>query len=102
MNSTDSKEEKPPAMDQQLEEVMANILSQSGVVGAIASDKHGLCLCSKGKAPSEASGFLSSIANKARGLSKKGEEPTVCIETESNNIFIQTQDEMTIGIYKIP
>lgn len=55
----------------------------------------------KGKAPSRASGFLTSIYSRIQEL-HQGQEFTICIETESNNIFVSKQDDITIGVYKMP
>jgi len=88
-------------MDQQLEQTFSSILSQSGVVGAVCADKNGLCLCARGTLSPSVSGFITSIAQHSKILSsEKDEIPSICIETESSNIFIRSQEDITVGISK--
>eukprot|EP01098_Paradermamoeba_levis_P008223 TRINITY_DN3411_c0_g1_i1.p1 TRINITY_DN3411_c0_g1~~TRINITY_DN3411_c0_g1_i1.p1 ORF type:complete len:116 (-),score=33.76 TRINITY_DN3411_c0_g1_i1:272-571(-) len=93
----------PPSLDAKFEESFANLLSQNGVLGAIAVDKNGLCLAAKGTASRLSAGYQHNLIENATKLSKTGEHPLVVIETDTCNIFLKKQgDEGTsLGIYKV-
>jgi len=87
-------------MEQQIQEAVSNILSQPGVVGVVCADPNGLCLSAQGNASSVASGFIRSLANRAKELGEG--DPIVCVETDTTNIYIKERENSTIGVYKIP
>ncbi|ELR20687.1 hbxip, putative [Acanthamoeba castellanii str. Neff] len=90
-------------LDGSFEKAMTNLLHESGVVGVSSTDQNGLCVSAKGSANASASGYIRSLANRARELAPSdSEKPTICIETESTNIFIRDEDNLTVAVYRIP
>jgi len=88
-------------MEHNLQESISNILSQPGVVGIVCADANGLCLNAQGSAQAGASGFVKSLAQRAKTISSSHSNPIVCVETETTNIFIKDHDNITTAVYKI-
>jgi len=87
-------------LDQFYLQTLANVV-QSGVTGALIADAHGLCIGAKGNAASKSSGFYKAMIDRGK-LLFDGELPQIIIETESQNIFVHNQDNLTIVIHKLP
>eukprot|EP01114_Cavostelium_apophysatum_P024761 TRINITY_DN9813_c0_g2_i1.p1 TRINITY_DN9813_c0_g2~~TRINITY_DN9813_c0_g2_i1.p1 ORF type:complete len:100 (-),score=8.79 TRINITY_DN9813_c0_g2_i1:308-571(-) len=87
-------------MDAQLNQTVTQIMSQNGVVGVICTDKNGLSLASKGKVTTDMAGFVYGISSRAKQLGS--DDPVILIETDSSNILIRNQDDMTIALFRAP
>ncbi|KAK9708249.1 hypothetical protein K7432_009764 [Basidiobolus ranarum] len=91
-------------METNLETILNNVMNKEGVKGVLLADQNGLCLASKGIAPPSASGFISSIANRAQDLmlTQENDAPaiSVSIESQEHTIIVRKENEMTLAIYK--
>jgi len=87
-------------LDQLYQQTLANVV-QSGVTGALIADTHGLCISAKGNAAPKSSGFCKAMIDRGR-LLFDGELPQIIIETESQNIIVHNQDNLTIVVHKLP
>jgi hypothetical protein len=71
------------------------------VIGVVVSDKHGLCLAATGSVRDEASGYVTALVTRATELSDDELAPTIAIETDAKQIFIQQKEELTLALYKL-
>lgn len=86
-----------------MEGVVESVASQPGVVGVLVSDKHGLCLAatSSVRGAEAAAGFVSALVTRATELSDDEMAPTIAIETDGKQIFIQQKDDLTLAVYRL-
>ena len=49
----------------------------------------------------ETAGFVASLAARAAELSGDGQAPTVTIETDAKNVFIQKKDGLTLAVFRV-
>jgi len=88
-------------MDNQFTELLNQITSEPGVTGILCSDKNGLCLAARGTGNLNTSGYLTSILKRAQKISEE-EDPTIQIETDSSNVLIKSNGDITLAIIKQP
>jgi len=90
-------------LDGSFDKALAALSHESGVVGVSAVDRNGLCVSAKGSATAASSGYIRSLASRAQELAPSdADKPSICVETESANIFIRDEDNLTVAIYRIP
>ncbi|KAF2073637.1 hypothetical protein CYY_005056 [Polysphondylium violaceum] len=89
-------------MDNQLLDTFSQISSQSGVLGFVCADENGLCLKAQGTCQSSTSGSYKSLMDKAKILADREESPLIVIETDTSNIFIQNNQNITLAVSKLP
>lgn len=80
-------------------------VTQEGLIGFQCADAHGLCISSSTPAlSSEATGYISSLAHRAKALdlTNSGEFPVISIETDQYSVLIQKQGNLTLAAYKKP
>ncbi|EGG14983.1 hypothetical protein DFA_09803 [Cavenderia fasciculata] len=89
-------------MDKQVADVINQCSHTVGVTGLVVVDDSGLCLKAHGSANSSTAGYYKSLVDKSKTLRNSNEVPNITIETDSSNIFIQGNDQITLGIHKLP
>jgi len=104
-----TSDRKEPKLDQEIVLSLQKLFSDSSLLGALISDEKGLCLSARGKLNPLCSGFVASLVSNARVLgsissneANRSEEPIICIETNSSNIFIRGDEKMSFAFYKSP
>ncbi|XP_044759167.1 uncharacterized protein LOC123316921 [Coccinella septempunctata] len=87
-------------MENSLDRVMDETLSQPGVYGCVFSDDHGLGLGAKGKASVDSSGVIAAIAMVAAKLEPHNENPIISFENDSRTCIIKRNKNLIGAIFK--
>ncbi|XP_050043540.1 ragulator complex protein LAMTOR5 homolog [Dermacentor andersoni] len=78
-----------------LEEVV-----DSGAVGVICADRHGLALHSSGPVQLKSAGVIATLASLAKEIDPSCDTtPTIHLESDSLDIMIQQKELVTVGVY---
>ncbi|KAL3273757.1 hypothetical protein HHI36_015184 [Cryptolaemus montrouzieri] len=76
-------------MENSLDQVMDEVLSQPGVYGCLFSNDHGLGLGAKGKADVNSAGIITAIANLASKLEPHNGNPIITYENDTRTCIIK-------------
>ncbi|XP_034118809.1 uncharacterized protein LOC133848672 [Drosophila sulfurigaster albostrigata] len=88
-------------MEQQLEKVLNEIVTQQDTVGALLANRQGLCLGAKGNINPNVSGIGMAISEQVAKLEPNSSVPaTICLYSGSKRCVIQKDGEITGIIYK--
>ncbi|EDW65155.1 ragulator complex protein LAMTOR5 homolog [Drosophila virilis] len=88
-------------MEQQLEKVLSEIVTQQDTVGALLANRQGLCLGAKGNINPNVSGIGTAISEQVAKLEPNSTVPaTVCLYSGNKRCLIQKDGEITGIIYK--
>ncbi|EDW05617.1 uncharacterized protein LOC6586003 [Drosophila mojavensis] len=88
-------------MEQQLEKVLSEILTQQDTVGALVANRQGLCLGAKGNINPNVSGIGMAISEQVAKLEPNSTLPaTVCLYSGNKRCVIQKDGDITGIIYK--
>ncbi|XP_064556692.1 uncharacterized protein Lamtor5 [Drosophila montana] len=88
-------------MEQQLEKVLSEIVTQQDTVGALLANRQGLCLGAKGNINPHVSGIGTAISEQVAKLEPTSTVPaTVCLYSGNKRCLIQKDGEITGIIYK--
>ncbi|XP_068155365.1 ragulator complex protein LAMTOR5 homolog [Drosophila tropicalis] len=88
-------------MEQQLEKVLTEIVSQPDTVGALVTNRQGLCLAAKGKINPNVSGIGMAISEQVAQLEPNNPKPaTICLYSGNKRCIIQKNHDLTGVIYK--
>ncbi|XP_077554608.1 ragulator complex protein LAMTOR5 homolog [Haemaphysalis longicornis] len=78
-----------------LEEVV-----DSGAVGVICADRHGLALHSSGPVHLKSAGVITTLASLAKELDPTCDTtPTIHLESDSLDIMVQQKELVTVAVY---
>lgn len=88
-------------MEQPLEEVLNEIVTQQDTVGALLANRQGLCLGTKGNINPNVSGIGMAISEQVAKLEPNSSVPaTICLYSGNKRCVIQKDGEITGIIYK--
>ncbi|XP_030564380.1 uncharacterized protein LOC115765124 [Drosophila novamexicana] len=88
-------------MEQQLEKVLSEIVTQQDTVGVLLANRQGLCLGAKGNINPNVSGIGMAISEQVAKLEPNSTVPaTVCLYSGNKRCLIQKDGEITGIIYK--
>ncbi|XP_003740160.1 ragulator complex protein LAMTOR5 homolog [Galendromus occidentalis] len=86
-------------MENSLIKSMEEASRQDGVVAVVCADNDGFPVQVRGKVPSQAAGVITQMCELAKQLDMRS-TPTIQLETEKLNVFIQKKDMATVAVYK--
>ncbi|KAH8008841.1 hypothetical protein HPB51_005888 [Rhipicephalus microplus] len=73
---------------------------ESGAVGIICADRHGLALHSSGPVQLKSAGVIATLASLAKEIDPSCDTtPTIHLESDSLDIMIQQKELVTVGVY---
>ncbi|EDV95268.1 ragulator complex protein LAMTOR5 homolog [Drosophila grimshawi] len=88
-------------MEEQLEKVLSEIVTQHDTVGALLANRQGLCLGAKGNINPNVSGIGMAISEQVAKLEPNNTVPaTICLYSGNKRCVIQKDGEITGIIYK--
>ncbi|XP_034490290.1 uncharacterized protein LOC117793940 [Drosophila innubila] len=88
-------------MEQKLEKVLNEIVTQQDTVGALLANRQGLCLGAKGNINPNVSGIGMAISKQVDKLEPNVSVPaTICLYSGNKRCVIQKDGEITGIIYK--
>ncbi|KAM8720351.1 hypothetical protein ACLKA7_006402 [Drosophila subpalustris] len=88
-------------MEQKLEKVLNEIVTQQDTVGALLANRQGLCLGAKGNINPNVSGIAMAISKQVDKLEPNVSVPaTICLYSGNKRCVIQKDGEITGIIYK--
>ncbi|XP_022081031.1 ragulator complex protein LAMTOR5-like [Acanthaster planci] len=89
-------------MENTLERLLDETLSNPGVVGVLCADKQGLCLSAKGTASPESSGIVVALSQQAALLKPEtSTTPVICLESDKGNVLVKSHEGTTLVIHKM-
>ncbi|XP_045476827.1 uncharacterized protein LOC123682312 [Harmonia axyridis] len=87
-------------MENSLDRVMDETLSQPGIYGCVFSDDHGLGLGAKGKASVDSSGVIAAIATLAAKVEPQNDNPIISYESDDRTCIIKRNNNLIGAIFR--
>ncbi|OQR73343.1 protein HBXIP-like [Tropilaelaps mercedesae] len=88
-------------MENPLVKTMDEVAQREGVIAVVCADNDGFPVQVRGSVPSQAAGVITQMCELAKQLEQDvNSTPTIQLETDNMNVFIQKKDMATVAVYQ--